>query len=162
MLYLPGTSWYHESQVFNWFHTRHSLWLLSPSDRVPSQVQKLDGTRTIGAIPRRKICQEDVCHWKNHLFQCASSKFFKYQSVSQRDVSWFRRKGLCITVHVHIIYIISIHFTSTFLSCVVICSILPNHIWLYHTPVFAGQTGSQCHPGSVHVRSGCWGLDHGR
>ena len=118
--------------------------------------------RTIGAIPRRKICQEDVCHWKNHLFQCASSKFFKYQSVSQRDVSWFRRKGLCITVHVHIIYIISIHFTSTFLSCVVICSILPNHIWLYHTPVFAGQTGSQCHPGSVHVRSGCWGLDHGR
>lgn len=80
MLYLPGTSWYHESQVFNWFHTRHSLWLLAPSDRVPSQVQKLDGTQNDWGYPKAQNLPRGCLPLEESPF---SVRIFKILQISE-------------------------------------------------------------------------------
>lgn len=137
----------------------HSDFFRLPSDRVPSQVQKLDGSQNDWGYSKAQNLPRGCLPLEESPF---SVRIFKILQISECVtegcflISPKRPLHYCTcSHHIH-------HFTSTFLSCVVICSILPNHIWLYHTPVFAGQTGSQCHPGSVHVRSSCWGLDHGR
>ena len=103
-------------------------------DRVPSQVQKLDGTQNEWGYPKAQNLHPSGC------LPLEKSPFSKHILKYQGDVSWFRWNGFCMTVCSH---------HCTFLFCIfccllmfVVCSIPSKHLRLYHSPVSAGQTGS--------------------